>query len=224
MRPPPMRRGTLDAPVSEAANFSPRFLITTEREKARSLLEEWHVPAIPIVDEEMRIEDIVFRYELVDVDQIKMRTLGENDVQLVLEFFDQMAGDTRAMFNRGDVNRIRVIKHLSAQENDGQIHFAAVVKNPDGTELMVGYVFLWDIDKKIPWLGIAVREDWKGHHLGRRLLSYIDDWAEPKGYGGIMLTSVPANIRAHSLYVRMGFEYMGTHPDGEFLYVKRYDK
>ena len=37
-----------------------------------------------------------------------------------------------------------------------------------------------------------------------------------------MLTGVPANIRAHSLYERMGFEYCGTHVSSEFLYIKRY--
>ena len=37
-----------------------------------------------------------------------------------------------------------------------------------------------------------------------------------------MLTSVPANIRAHSLYARMGFEYFGVYPDSEFLFIKRY--
>lgn len=143
---------------------------------------------------------------------------------LALEFFDQMAGDTRAMFNRGDVNRMRIIGHLSRKEYDGQIHFAAVVKDGAGNERMVGYVFLWDMDKALPWLGIAVREDWKGHHLGRILLKHLDDWARPRGYGGLMLTSVPANVRAHSLYARMGFEYCGVYPDSEFLFIKRYAK
>ena len=55
-----------------------------------------------------------------------------------------------------------------------------------------------------------------------RLLEYVDAWAKPKGYGGIMLTSVPANIRAHSLYARMGYKYYGTYTDSEFLYIKRY--
>jgi GNAT superfamily N-acetyltransferase len=99
-----------------------------------------------------------------------------------------------------------------------------MVKTADGLEKMVGYVFLWDTDKLLPWLGIAVREEWKGHQLGRRLINWIDSWAKPKGYGGVMLTSVPANIRAHSLYVRMGYHYFGTYPDSEFLYIKRYSK
>ena len=37
-----------------------------------------------------------------------------------------------------------------------------------------------------------------------------------------MLTSVPANVRAHALYERMGFSYYGVYPDSEFLYIKRY--
>lgn len=215
--------GNVEFPVSSAANYNPRFLMTTERERALSMLSEWRLPALPIVDESMRIEDIVFRYESVDVDSVRIRVLGKDDLLMVLEFFGQMAGDTRAMFNRGDVNKIRAIEHLNRSSDDGQIHFAAVVDD-DGVEKMVGYVFLWDIHKKVPWLGIAVREDWKGHHLGRRLLSFLDEWAKPKGYGGLMLTSVPANIRAHSLYVRMGYEYFGVYSDSEFLYVKRYDR
>ena len=216
--------GKLDAPVSAAANYHPVFLMSTERERGASLLAERHLPGVPIVDEDMNLVDVVFRFDDVDVDAVEIRELGKDDLAMVLAFFDQMAGDTRAMFNRGDVNRIRVIKHLNSAEDDSQRHFAAVVRDEDGSERMVGYVFLWDIDRKIPWLGIAVHEDWKGHHLGRKLLAYLDDWARPRGYGGLMLTSVPANVRAHSLYARMGFEYFGVYPDSEFLYIKRYSR
>ena len=214
--------GSLNALVSEAANYNPTFLMSTEREKAVSVLAERRLPAVPIVDEDMNLMDVVFRFDDVDVDSVEIRELSKSDLTMVLEFFDQMAGDTRAMFNRGDVNRIRVIEHLNSVDDDHQIHFAAVVKEADGSEKMVGYVFLWDIDKKIPWLGIAVHENWKGHHLGRKLLAHLDKWAQPRGYGGLMLTSVPANVRAHSLYARMGFEYFGVYPDSEFLYIKRY--
>lgn len=214
--------GGLDANIGEAANFHPKFLFSTERGRAESFLVSNHVTAVPIVDEGKNIIDVVSMYDIVDVGGATIRELGRDDLAMVVEFFDQMAGDTRAMFNRNDVNRVRAIEHLNRTADDGQVHFAATIKEPDGTEKMVGYVFLWDIDKLIPWLGIAVREDWKGNHLGRRLLQHIDEWAGAKGYGGIMLTSVPANIRAHSLYARMGFEYFGVYPDSEFLYIKRY--
>jgi hypothetical protein len=52
----------------------------------------------------------------------------------------------------------------------------------------------------------------------------LDDWAKEKAYGGLLLTSVPANIRAHSLYARMGYEYLGVYSNSEFLYLKRYDR
>lgn len=217
-----LKGGSMDATVGEAANFKPKFIFTTERRNAEAVMQDQHVNALPVVDEDMRIIDAVVQHESVNLAGVTIRELKPNDLEMVLEFFDQMAGDTRAMFNRGDVNKLRVIEHLKCTGNDNQIHFAATIKTDDDTELMVGYVFLWDIHTKMPWLGIAVREDWKGHHLGRILLSHLDGWAKPKGYGGLMLTSVPANVRAHSLYTRMGFEYYGTYPDSEFLYIKRY--
>lgn len=216
-----LKGGTLDASVSEAANFNPHYVFTTERRNAESMLAGSKFNALPVVDEEMRLVDVVTLHDSVNLGNVKIRELLPADLPMVLAFFDQMAGDTRAMFNRNDVNKLRVIEHLKRTQPDNEIHFAAVVPSADG-ELMVGYVFLWDIDKKLPWLGIAVREDWKGHHLGRQLLDHLDAWAKPKGYGGLMLTSVPANVRAHALYERMGFSYYGVYPDSEFLYIKRY--
>ena len=217
-----LKGGTIDAPAKDAANYHVRFLFDTERGNAKTFMMEKNINGLPIVDEEKKLLDIVFLHDSVDMDSVHIRKLGNTDIPMVLEFFEQMAGDTRAMFNRGDVNRIRVIEHLSKQHNDHEVHFAAVVKEGDDREKMVGYVFMWDLDTLIPWLGICIHEDWKGHHLGRRMLEFLDSYAQPKGYGGLMLTSVPANIRAHSLYERMGFEYFGTHMSGEFLYIKRY--
>ena len=216
-----LKGGTLETPVRAAANFSPDFLFESEREKAEQFIWDNKLTALPIVDEDMQIVDMVFLHDAVNPEEARIRVLERKDMEMVLKFFDQMSGSTRAMFNRGDVNRVRVIEHLNRTGDDHQIHFAAVI--PDGAgEKMVGYVFLWDLDTRIPWLGIAVREDWKGHHLGRTLLRHLDDYLKPRGYGGVMLTSVPANVRAHSLYTRMGFTYYGVYPDSEFLYVKRY--
>ena len=216
--------GDIDAPVSSAANMRPRFIFTIEREKAVSFMADNGVTAVPVVDDSMALVDVAFLRESVPLDGVSMRELRAEDLGLALEFFDQMAGDTRAMFNRNDVNRIRLINHLNRKCEDNEIHFAATVVDGAGNEKMVGYVFLWDINTLVPWLGVAVREEWKGHHLGRRLLEHVDAWAKPKGYGGIMLTSVPANIRAHSLYSRMGYSYCGTYVDSEFIYIKRYPR
>ncbi len=216
-----LKKGSLDAPVKNVANYQPKFLFDGEREIAKTYMRERRIDAVPIVDDNLRIIDIVFSYEDVDLSKVVIRELRIDDLPMVLEFFDQMAGDTRAMFNRGDINRIRVIKHFNNDVNNNEIHFGAIIKTITG-ELMVGYIFLWDLDTKIPWLGIAVREDWKGYHLGRILMGYLDQYAEEKDLGGLILTTVPANIRAHTLYSRMGYEYYGLHTSGEYLYIKRF--
>jgi GNAT superfamily N-acetyltransferase len=217
-----LRGGSIDAPIFEAANKTPRFLFSSERERSQSFMRDNKISAVPIVDDAMHIEDVVFLFSDVDIDSVKIRRLETDDLPLILEFFDQMAGDTRAMFDRNGLNRIRVINHLEGETKNSEIHFVAT-KNIGSKERVVGYVFAWDIDKRLPWIGVAVREDWKGHRLGRKLLNYIAKWALSCGKGGLMLTSVSANIRAHALYERMGYEYFGTYPNGEFLYIKRFD-
>ena len=84
---------------------------------------------------------------------------------------------------------------------------------------VAGIVFLWSKDTKVPWLGIAVTEKWKGHHLGRRLMTTAKEWALAAGAGGILLTTAPENVRGQGLYERMGYEHIGTYHDGEKLYL-----
>ena len=213
--------GSLDAAACVAANYHPKFIFDTERGRVNEKFREYRVDLIPVVDENLSVLDVIYRYAEVDLSTVRIRELGPGDLPMISEFFDQMAGDTRAMFNRNDVNRIRANDFFSGKGAADQVQFAAVV-DENGSEQIVGYVFLWDLKTRIPWLGIAVRESWKGRHLGRMLLEHAEGYAAKNGCGGIMLTSVPANIRAHSLYTRMGYDYCGNYIDGEFMFIKRF--
>lgn len=213
--------GSLDGLVSEAANRTPKFLFDTQRSGAVDYMASNKIDAVPIVDDNLNVQDVVCLNEAVDISAVTLRELVPEDMEEILEFFDQMAGDTRAMFNRGDVNRTRVIKYLEGKQANEK-HFCATV-DVNGKQRIVGYTFLWETDKAVPWLGIAVHERWKGFHLGRVLLGHLDDYAKQQGFGGLMLTTVPANIRAQSLYTNMGYEYLGNHTCGEYMYIKRYD-
>lgn len=217
-----LRGGSISDKVFAATNNTPRFLFDTQRSGAIDYMLSNQIDAVPIVDDNLNVLDVVLLNEQVDISSVTMRELNPSDMQRILEFFDQMAGDTRAMFNRGNVNRVRVIDYLEGK-NPTEKHFCATV-TVNGEEKIVGYTFLWETDKLVPWLGIAVHERWKGFRLGRILLSYLDEYAMANGYGGLMLTTVPANIRAQSLYTNMGYEYLGSHMSGEFMYIKRYDK
>lgn len=217
-----LRGGNLDGQVTDAMNRTPKFLFDTQRSGAIDYMVSNQIDAVPVVDINLNVLDVVCLNEAVDISAVTLRELIPADMERIMDFFDQMAGDTRAMFNRGDVNRTRVLAYLEGK-NPNEKHFCATV-DINGAETIVGYTFLWDTDKTIPWLGIAVHERWKGFRLGRILLNHLDEYAKANGYGGLMLTTVPANIRAQSLYTNMGYEYLGTHCSGEYQYIKRYNK
>ena len=148
--------------------------------------------------------------------KVKIRPFQESDEAAVAEFFDQMGGESRAFFNRGDGNRITALRYFS-DHPEGVHYFLAETGG-----IMVGYVFLFEMTRSIPWLGIAVRDEYKGRHIGRQLMDYAKDYAKSHGKGGILLTTHVSNIRAQALYERSGYERIGMHNSGEVLYLLRW--
>ena len=60
---------------------------------------------------------------------------------------------------------------------------------------------------------IAVEPDYRGEGIGRALLSRAIEWAESRGFPGVMLETQDNNVAACRLYARCGFELRGfdTH-------------
>jgi len=154
--------------------------------------------------------------------QLPVRPFDKDiDLHRVKAFFAQMGGESRAFFNQGswnENNTLAFFDDTKADEVKNTRYFMALDDNR-----MAGYIFLWDMHKSILWLGIAVAEDWKGKGLGRDLMAYAEDFAKSNGKGGILLTTSQANIRGLGLYIRVGYEYLGTHTSGEKLFLKRFD-
>ncbi len=63
-----LKKGDLDAPVYEAANKEPKYLINAGREEALSFMKQYAIEAVPIVDENLHIYDVVYWNE----DQLKL--------------------------------------------------------------------------------------------------------------------------------------------------------
>jgi GNAT superfamily N-acetyltransferase len=147
---------------------------------------------------------------------IVIRRFAPDDRQMVLDFFRQMSGETRALFNRNDWNLRTAMSFFDGPEED-KIFFLA-----EDNKVMVGYTFLWDTNRSVPWLGIAVHEAYKGKGLGRRLIQNDIDWASQNGKGGILLSTHAANFRAQALYERMGFIHIGIYQSNELLYIFRF--
>jgi ribosomal protein S18 acetylase RimI-like enzyme len=165
---------------------------------------------------------------LIEVSEHKIRKFSVNYRGLVIEFFGQMSGESRAFFNRGDGNKNNALAYFEKfDKNDdksGWVRFLSSVKDGNGKEIMTGYVFAWDMDLCVPTLGIAVREEYKGQGLGRLLMEHLINYLKENGYGGVMLTTSAANIRGQGLYSCMGFGYIGTHTNGEMLYILNFEK
>lgn len=151
-----------------------------------------------------------------------IRPFEKSDAPLVQAFFDGMGGESRAFFNRGHGNERWAMSFFSDDPADIERnrYILRWMALEDGE--MIGYVFLWELDKAVPWLGIAVSDRLKGRGLGKTLLAHARAYAEGEGKGGILLTTHTANLRGQSLYEGQEYQRMGMHTSGEILYLLRF--
>ena len=152
-----------------------------------------------------------------NIETLKIRLLVPEDKEKVYTFFRQLGDEGSAYFNKKGNNENGVYEYLDGLLPD-RIYWAAVADTPDGEEI-AGLVFLWKKNTKVPWLGIAITENWKGRHLGRRLMATAEEWAKEANTGGILLTTATTNVRGQGLYERCGFERIGIYHDGEIIYL-----
>ena len=151
---------------------------------------------------------------------VEFRPVGTGDEKIINEFFDAMGGESRALFNRRDFNRRGVLKHCLHPDDETRRYWIAEI---DGE--MIGYVFFLDFNTSIPALGLALRDDMRGKHLGRALVDFAIRTAKETGKGGIQLTTHVANVRGQALYEAMGFTLVGPCKNGtEFFYLYRFNE
>ncbi len=149
--------------------------------------------------------------------RLTFRAVSAEDETAIGEFFDAMGGETRALFNRRDYNRNGVLKYCRRPDETRRYWIAEL----DGR--MAGYVFFLSFDTSIPELGLALRDDLQGQHLGRDLVAFALNEAKACGKGGLLLTTHVANVRGQALYEAMGFVCMGQCKNGtELFYLYRY--
>ena len=158
------------------------------------------------------MEKLKNRREECAEDGICFRAFTAEDVTLVNEFFDAMGGESRALYNRTDHQRKWALKYCGKLDPTRRYWMA----EKDGK--MLGFVFLADWDTTIPLLGIGVRDDLKGMHLGSRLMDLAIDEVKRAGKGGIRLTTHIANLRGQMLYEKKGFKCMGQYTNGQELF------
>ena len=208
---------TEDIPLSAIApELCSSFIYDFEKDK--NVFAGNDLDFVPVLNTQNQIVDLRFKPNAQKNIELPIRQLKKEDLPIVEQFFAQMGGESRSFFNKDDGNRKFLVNVLSDENNTDTIVFAAI--GPDGC--IAGLCFLIDLNSGVPWVGIAIAEDWKGHHLGRRLLAYLDQYAGDNGYGALMLITAVSNQRGQGLYERMGYRRLGIHSCGEVLYIKRY--
>ena len=152
-----------------------------------------------------------------------IRPMVPEDFYMIEPFFSQMSSYTQQMFNRNNCNYNGILACFDP-ETYGKYafglrrNFIAVAPTEDGRERIAGLVFLWDLDTKTPCLGICIAEDWKGKHLGRRLINYAIDYCAKLNKGAIFLSTHTENVAGQGLYRSSGFRELGINQNGELLF------
>jgi ribosomal protein S18 acetylase RimI-like enzyme len=150
-------------------------------------------------------------------DHLIFRPLRLSDRDEIQKFYADMGEESAAFFNVNRGNERRTMEFFENGKPDHRFFVAA-----DG-ERIAGLVFVWDVDRALPWLGIAVRDDYQGRGVGAFLLNALFDLLRAHGYGGLILRTAKHNVGAQRLYEKTGFERVGEHPSGELLYIKRFE-
>lgn len=145
-----------------------------------------------------------------------IRELKYSDKEMVQSFFNNMSENSAGFFNIAHGNERRTMEFF---ENGKKDHNFFVVT--DEKEI-IALSFIWDINTSIPWFGIAVSDKFQGQGIGKLFIENIFVRLQKNGYGGLFLRTAEANIRAQKLYEKCGFERIGSHPSGEYLYIKRW--
>lgn len=147
-----------------------------------------------------------------------VRKMQPCDREKVAEFYASMGERSAHFFNVNHGNEKRTMEFFENGKKD-HVFYAAF----EGEEL-TALAFLWDIDRTVPWFGIAVRDSAQGKGVGTAFLREIFSDILAAGYAGLLLRTATDNVPAQKLYEKCGFERLGVHPSGEYLYLKRFER
>lgn len=147
-----------------------------------------------------------------------IRPMEAGDREAVVRFYASLGDVSTSFFNVNHGNEARTMEFF---ENGKPDHRFTVVVH--GNEI-AALAFIWDIDSAIPWFGICVNDRFQKRGLGSALLRHVLAQCRAHGCGGILLRTAKNNYPAQALYEAHGFEQIGTHASGEFLYLKRFER
>ena len=156
----------------------------------------------------------------MDMTRYRFRTLAPGDRPMTERFFADLGEAATGLFNVNRGNERRVLEYFENGKPDHR--FFVTVDTQAATPTAAGLCFYWDLFSSVPWMGIAVADAYRGQHLGSFTLDNLLQALQNEGRGGVLLRTAQTNLPAQRLYESRGFERLGVHASGEFLYIKRF--
>ena len=109
-------------------------------------------------------------------DELVIRPFAAGDRPMVEDFFANLGEEGTFFFNGGGINSKPALAWFDGESREHSYFMAEL----DGK--MLGFLVFYDYHWKTPWLGIALREDAKGMHLGTRLMAFAESYAKDHGF------------------------------------------
>lgn len=153
---------------------------------------------------------------------MSVRQLTKNDAEKLAEFFLKLKKDTYYFWNRlGDLSqKSRALNVANQQVNidvKDEIGFVYEIKG-----VIMGYAYLRffsdkEIKKYTTSLGIVIADEYQNLGIGKKMMTYMIDWAKQYKFKKIWLATYTDNKRALKMYINMNFEIEGIFMYDEFL-------
>ena len=158
---------------------------------------------------------------VMNIEELTIREMTAGDGELFVAFYAALSEETLKFFTPHDPRPEKLRALIAAIPTEPNVRRFAATRVGENGEEMAGYVFLWDLDTAVPWLGICVNDRYKGQGVGTRLMRYVENYCQDRHKGGILLTTHVENIIAQGLYRKVGYEVIGTDHRGELLMILR---
>lgn len=138
--------------------------------------------------------------------------LGCGHAEALVRFYNSLSAESKRTFRPlGTETDLATCQAICAANNADtpSRHDLVVTHDQD----IVGWCFLWDIDKASPQLGLGIADEHQRRGLGRFLISTLLDWARGYRVKRIDLIAVKDNAPALRLYESCGFRVTGELHD-----------
>jgi ribosomal protein S18 acetylase RimI-like enzyme len=150
------------------------------------------------------LSEVRSRISLEDGLSVTVRGLRAGDESKLKAFFESLSPESLCYFLPHPYTEESLRRRIERAESGEDLVYLGL----DG-ETAAGYFFLWNIQGRVPLLGIGVANAYQNHSLGRQFMTILIEDAKRLGKDGIELTTMQDNDRAFHVYRKVGFEYIG---------------